>query len=162
MKNYTAQPHPDIEVAFSAERSIEDELDRESHSDVSTIVVSYIIMFAYIALALGQIRTCSRLLVRSLHILANYCCLFLSGSVGVGTLWELVCHLYCPDDCMSLHEILHLFLLMSERCDHLFSYSQLLLIVLSYNYLQIINLLFTLFKHDHNICNFVNCTGLCF
>ena len=73
MKNYTAQPHPDIEVAFSSERSIEDELDRESHSDVSTIVVSYIIMFGYIALALGQIRTCSRLLVRSLLISANYC-----------------------------------------------------------------------------------------
>jgi len=120
MKNYTAQPHPGIEVAFSAERSIEDELDRESHSDVHTIAVSYIIMFAYIALALGQIRTCSRLLVRSLHISANYCCLFLSGSIGVGTLWELVSHLYCPDDCMSLHEILHLFLLMCERCDHLF------------------------------------------
>lgn len=66
MKNYTAQPHPDIEVAFTSERSIEDELDRESHSDVSTILVSYIIMFAYIAIALGQIRTCSRLLVRHL------------------------------------------------------------------------------------------------
>jgi len=83
MENYTAQPHPDIEVAFTSERSIEDELDRESHSDVSTIAVSYIIMFAYIALALGQIRTCSRLLVRSLYISANYCCLFLSGSFSV-------------------------------------------------------------------------------
>lgn len=83
MKNYTAQPHPDMEVAFTSERSIEDELDRESHSDVSTIVVSYIIMFAYIAIALGQIHTCSRLLVRNLNISANYCCLFLSGSIGV-------------------------------------------------------------------------------
>jgi Niemann-Pick C1 protein len=82
MKNYTAQPHPDIEVAFKAERSIEDELDRESHSDVSTIAVSYIIMFAYIALALGQIRTCGRLLV-SLYISANYWCLFLLGSFSV-------------------------------------------------------------------------------
>jgi hypothetical protein len=72
MKNYTAEPHPDIEVAFTSERSIEDELDRESHSDVSTILVSYIIMFAYIAIALGQIRTCSRLLVRSLYISTNY------------------------------------------------------------------------------------------
>jgi Niemann-Pick C1 protein len=93
MKNYTAQPHPDIEVAFSAERSIEDELDRESHSDVSTIVVSYIIMFAYIALALGQIRTCSRLLIDSkvtlglggvLIVLASVVCsVGLFGFVGV-------------------------------------------------------------------------------
>jgi len=52
-----------MDIAFSAERSIEDELDRESQSDVLTVVVSYVIMFAYIAIALGQIRSCDRLLV---------------------------------------------------------------------------------------------------
>ncbi|CAG2067176.1 unnamed protein product, partial [Timema podura] len=54
-----------MDVAFTTERSIEDELDRESQSDVSTILVSYVIMFAYIAIALGQLRTCSRLLIDS-------------------------------------------------------------------------------------------------
>lgn len=53
-----------MDVAFTSERSIEDELNRESQSDVLTILVSYIIMFAYIAISLGQMRTCSRLLVR--------------------------------------------------------------------------------------------------
>jgi len=72
MKKYTAEPLPGIEVSFTSERSIEDELDRESHSDVSTILVSYIIMFAYIAIALGQIRTCSRLLVRNTWNWRNY------------------------------------------------------------------------------------------
>jgi len=41
-------------VAFVAERSIEDEIARESQSDVSTILISYAVMFAYIAFSLGQ------------------------------------------------------------------------------------------------------------
>lgn len=64
MKNWTAKEKPDyMDVAFTSERSIEDELDRESQSDVITILVSYLIMFLYIAISLGQIRSCSRLLV---------------------------------------------------------------------------------------------------
>lgn len=43
------------DLAFSSERSIEDELERESQSDVSTILISYMIMFVYIALSLGHI-----------------------------------------------------------------------------------------------------------
>ena len=52
-----------MSVAYMAERSIEDELNRTSQSDVLTIVISYLIMFAYIVVALGQIRSCSRILV---------------------------------------------------------------------------------------------------
>ncbi|XP_044253675.1 NPC intracellular cholesterol transporter 1 isoform X1 [Tribolium madens] len=66
MKNWTATEKPDyMEIAFTSERSIEDELDRESQSDVVTILISYIIMFAYIAVSLGQVNTCSRLLIDS-------------------------------------------------------------------------------------------------
>ena len=43
-----------MDVAFTSERSVEDELNRETYSDVATIAVSYIIMFIYITLALGQ------------------------------------------------------------------------------------------------------------
>jgi len=64
LKKYVETEKPVwMDIAFSSERSIEDELDRSSHSDVATILISYIIMFAYIAIALGQIRTCSRMLV---------------------------------------------------------------------------------------------------
>lgn len=52
-----------MSVAYMAERSIEDELTRASQSDVVTIAISYCIMFAYIAIALGQARSFSRLLV---------------------------------------------------------------------------------------------------
>lgn len=65
MHNWTKFEKPsDIEVAYTSERSIEDELDKESRSDIITIFGSYVLMFAYIALALGQIHQCSTLLVR--------------------------------------------------------------------------------------------------
>ncbi|XP_018568156.1 Niemann-Pick C1 protein isoform X3 [Anoplophora glabripennis] len=66
MKNWTATEKPEfMDVAFTSERSIEDELDRESQSDVVTILISYLIMFAYIAVSLGQVNSCSRLLIDS-------------------------------------------------------------------------------------------------
>ncbi|XP_020791717.1 NPC intracellular cholesterol transporter 1 [Boleophthalmus pectinirostris] len=62
MKNYR---QPNLTVSFSSERSIEDEIDRESNSDISTIILSYAIMFVYISLALGHIESCRRVLVDS-------------------------------------------------------------------------------------------------
>ncbi|EIE26672.1 multidrug efflux transporter AcrB transmembrane domain-containing protein [Coccomyxa subellipsoidea C-169] len=42
-----------LRLSFSAERSVTDELARESYADVSTVAISYVVMLAYIALALG-------------------------------------------------------------------------------------------------------------
>lgn len=61
MSNFT---NPNLTIAFSSERSVEDEINRESNSDISTIVISYAIMFLYISLALGHISSLRRLLVR--------------------------------------------------------------------------------------------------
>lgn len=60
VKNYK---NPNLTISFTAERSIEDELNRESNSDVFTVIISYVVMFLYISLALGHIQSCSRLLV---------------------------------------------------------------------------------------------------
>lgn len=60
VKNYK---NPNLTISFTAERSIEDELNRESNSDVFTVIISYAVMFVYISLALGHIQSCSRLLV---------------------------------------------------------------------------------------------------
>ncbi|KAI5940186.1 NPC intracellular cholesterol transporter 1 [Manis javanica] len=62
VKNYK---NPNLTISFTAERSIEDELNRESNSDILTVVISYGIMFLYISIALGHIESCSRLLVDS-------------------------------------------------------------------------------------------------
>ncbi|KAK2584243.1 hypothetical protein KPH14_006655 [Odynerus spinipes] len=93
MRNVSAKLPPYLDIAFTSERSIEDELNRESQSDILTILVSYIIMFAYIAISLGQIRTCSRLLIDSkitlglggvLIVLASVICsVGLFGFVGI-------------------------------------------------------------------------------
>ncbi|XP_055920558.1 NPC intracellular cholesterol transporter 1 isoform X2 [Eupeodes corollae] len=61
MQNYTKyNMSKNMDIAFSSERSIEDELNRESQSDVPTILVSYLIMFLYIAISLGQVQETSR------------------------------------------------------------------------------------------------------
>jgi Niemann-Pick C1 protein len=56
MKDWVENEMPKefMDVAFTSERSVEDELDRETYGDVATIAVSYVIMFIYITLALGQ------------------------------------------------------------------------------------------------------------
>ncbi|XP_019187240.1 PREDICTED: Niemann-Pick C1 protein-like [Ipomoea nil] len=43
-----------LTLAFSSESSIEEELKRESTADAITILISYLVMFAYISLALGD------------------------------------------------------------------------------------------------------------
>lgn len=51
LKNYKSDR---FTLSFMAERSVEDEISRESKSDVMTILISYAVMFAYIAFSLGQ------------------------------------------------------------------------------------------------------------
>lgn len=64
MKHYVRdRKNSNLTISFSAERAIQDELDRESDTDIITIVVSYLIMFLYITVALGQVRDCSRIMV---------------------------------------------------------------------------------------------------
>ncbi|XP_063873774.1 NPC intracellular cholesterol transporter 1-like isoform X1 [Scylla paramamosain] len=73
MKEVTADEEwmVDMDIAFNAERGIEDELKRESQNDVSTIFISYLIMFAYITLSLGNVSSeCNRLLIESKIFLA--------------------------------------------------------------------------------------------
>lgn len=64
MKEYVVESsNRNLTISFSAERAIQDELDRESNTDIITIFVSYMIMFLYITVALGQFKSCSRILV---------------------------------------------------------------------------------------------------
>ncbi|XP_051826300.1 NPC intracellular cholesterol transporter 1, partial [Antechinus flavipes] len=62
VKNYK---NPNLTISFSAERSIEDEINRESNGDVVTVLISYAVMFLYISIALGHIKSCHRFLVDS-------------------------------------------------------------------------------------------------
>lgn len=54
-----------FDIAFTSERSIEDELDRGSKSDIDTILVSYLLMFAYISISLGHVDSVKRAMIDS-------------------------------------------------------------------------------------------------
>ncbi|KAF8767939.1 NPC intracellular cholesterol transporter 1 like protein [Argiope bruennichi] len=79
IKNYS---HPLMNVAFKAERSIEDEIERGSRSDLLPIAISYAFMFCYITFTLGEYHECKTLLVKSKVIL---------GFVGVLIVLVSVC-----------------------------------------------------------------------
>lgn len=45
-----------FDVAYSAQRSVEDELARESNADIPTVIISYSAMFVYVAISLGTLK----------------------------------------------------------------------------------------------------------
>lgn len=45
------------------QRSVEDEIQRESTADIYTIALSYLVMFGYVSIALGQFVARERLFV---------------------------------------------------------------------------------------------------
>ncbi|XP_030379061.1 NPC intracellular cholesterol transporter 1 homolog 1b [Scaptodrosophila lebanonensis] len=55
LKSYTSDR---LDIAFSAERSIQDAIVELSEGEVGTVVISYVVMFVYVAIALGRIRSC--------------------------------------------------------------------------------------------------------
>ena len=66
LKNYSSL---NFTLAFTSERSIQDEIDRESMGDVYTIVISYLVMFVYVTLALGDYNRCDS--NKSYHLMAD-------------------------------------------------------------------------------------------
>ena len=61
-----------ITIAYSSERSIQDEINESSISNVVTILLSYLLMFLYIAVGLGQFKSMSRILVRCFCVYSNF------------------------------------------------------------------------------------------
>ncbi|MDO9013585.1 MAG: MMPL family transporter, partial [Polynucleobacter sp.] len=56
VKQFADDHSGQFKVAYMAERSIEDELQREQSSDIPIIIVSYAAMFIYISVSLGPIH----------------------------------------------------------------------------------------------------------
>ncbi|EOX97437.1 hypothetical protein QUC31_015707 [Theobroma cacao] len=76
-----------LTLSFSSESSIEEELKRESTADIVTIVVSYLVMFVYISVTLGDAPHLSTFYISSKVLLglSGVILVMLSvlGSVGV-------------------------------------------------------------------------------
>ncbi|KAL7675403.1 hypothetical protein ACOME3_001664 [Neoechinorhynchus agilis] len=58
-----------FEVSYITERSVEDEVGRASEADLSTILLSYIVMFVYLSIFLGTFRSLRTLFVDTRLIL---------------------------------------------------------------------------------------------
>ncbi|EDV95122.1 NPC intracellular cholesterol transporter 1 homolog 1b [Drosophila grimshawi] len=67
MKNYSSDS---LDIAYSAERSIQDAIVELSEGEVGTVVISYVVMFLYVSIALGRIRSCVGFLRESRIMLA--------------------------------------------------------------------------------------------
>ncbi|XP_038212675.1 NPC intracellular cholesterol transporter 1 homolog 1b-like [Zerene cesonia] len=72
-----------VDVAYGAERSIEDEIQRVSEAEIVPIAISYLLMFIYVIFALGHIRRCSTFLLDS------------KISVAIGSILVVLAALYC-------------------------------------------------------------------
>lgn len=58
MAKWVADSKPTfMNIAYTTEKSIQDELDRTSKAEVMTMVSSYLLMFVYISIALGRVRS---------------------------------------------------------------------------------------------------------
>lgn len=94
-----------LRLAFSTERSVEDELARETASDSVTVAVSYLVMLVYIALALGTLPAGKWLFLLSVlrhswyspvcEVALSLCCPFRcpAGAAGVPLQMQ---HIHAP------------------------------------------------------------------
>ncbi|BBH02663.1 Patched family protein [Prunus dulcis] len=64
-----------LTLSFSSESSVEEELKRESSADAITILISYLVMFAYISLTLGDSPRLSSFYISSKVGVDNMCIL---------------------------------------------------------------------------------------
>ncbi|XP_063828862.1 NPC intracellular cholesterol transporter 1 homolog 1b-like [Ostrinia nubilalis] len=94
MHAYEANSKPDfIELAFAAERSIEDEIIRVSVAEAVPIAISYIIMFVYVIFALGHKRSFRTWLVDSKVL------------VAIGSILVVVTSIFCAMGMMGYLQI---------------------------------------------------------
>ena len=73
-----------LDLHYSAERSVQDELARSTDADIPTIGISYAVMFLYISLALGRLWPVDRyFLVRTKFVLALSAILLVLFSLAI-------------------------------------------------------------------------------
>ncbi|CAB0043987.1 unnamed protein product [Trichogramma brassicae] len=84
MKHWDEHERPaTMEIAYTSERSLEDELERTSRAETLTMMASYALMFVYIAVALGDFKF-------SFHCFVS-CKVFLSISGILIVLFSVLC-----------------------------------------------------------------------
>ncbi|XP_036382087.1 NPC1-like intracellular cholesterol transporter 1 [Megalops cyprinoides] len=65
VRKYQMDPSTNFTFAYMAERSLEDEINRTTAEDIPIFMISYAVIFVYIAVALGEYSSFKRILVDS-------------------------------------------------------------------------------------------------
>ncbi|XP_024861904.1 NPC1-like intracellular cholesterol transporter 1 isoform X2 [Kryptolebias marmoratus] len=65
VQEYQRNPAANFTFAYMAERSLEDEINRTTAEDIPIFMISYAVIFVYIAVALGEYNSWKRILVDS-------------------------------------------------------------------------------------------------
>ncbi|KAL7391549.1 hypothetical protein ABVT39_010937 [Epinephelus coioides] len=65
VQDYQKNPASNFTFAYMAERSLEDEINRTTAEDIPIFMISYAVIFVYIAVALGEYSSWKRILVDS-------------------------------------------------------------------------------------------------
>ncbi|CAK6950297.1 NPC1-like intracellular cholesterol transporter 1 [Scomber scombrus] len=65
VQEYQRSPATNFTFAYMAERSLEDEINRTTAEDIPIFMISYAVIFVYIAVALGEYSSWKRILVDS-------------------------------------------------------------------------------------------------
>ncbi|KAK3540401.1 hypothetical protein QTP70_030416 [Hemibagrus guttatus] len=65
VQEYQKDPRTNFTFAYMAERSLEDEINRTTIEDIPIFMISYAVIFLYIAVALGEYSSFKRILVDS-------------------------------------------------------------------------------------------------
>jgi len=107
LKNY-------FDIGYSAERSIQDELARESNGDIPTIVISYAVMFVYVAFALGTMKRPLLINSRILLALAGILVVIFSVGISIG-----LCSLFAVKATLIITEVIP-FLVLAIGVDNIF------------------------------------------
>lgn len=103
-----------MKMVYSSERSIEDELSRETTSDIPTIIISYVIMFIYIAISLGTPKRPIFLNSKILLAFGGILVVIFSLLVTIG-----ICNLFGVGTTLIISEVIP-FLVLAIGVDNIF------------------------------------------
>ncbi|KAL7827292.1 hypothetical protein SRHO_G00330100 [Serrasalmus rhombeus] len=81
VQEYQKEPSTNFTFAYMAERSLEDEINRTTIEDFPIFMISYAVIFLYIAVALGEYSSFKRILVDSKFLVGLGGILVVTGSV---------------------------------------------------------------------------------
>ncbi len=116
MEYLNAQPldKAGLNLVYSTERSITDELSRETTTDIPTVIISYSAMFLYVSLALGEFRCPVAVHSKFLLGLGGIVMVMMSISISVG-----LCSLFGLPATLVISEVIP-FLVLAIGVDNIF------------------------------------------